>query len=142
MCFNHYERNYENMHPEYRAKKRVRSRTWHQDNIEREKKIHQQPRYRFNNFVRCAKIRHLEVDIDFQQWSDLVLGKVCTYCGGLLPIQGSAVDRKDSTRGYMPDNVVPCCTICNQVRGHDNISYEEMKYVMPLLVAWRESHKI
>ncbi len=44
--------------------------------------------------------------------------KDCHYCGGKLPLKGLAWDRVDSDRGYTPDNVVPCCTICNSMKSN------------------------
>ncbi len=35
----------------------------------------------------------------------------CDYCGDALLSGG--IDRVDNTRGYEPDNVVPCCSRCN-----------------------------
>lgn len=57
----------------------------------------------------------------------------CTYCGGPLPETGSGLDRLDNKRGYEPDNVVPCCTICNRVRN-DVFTHEEMAQVIGPLI--------
>ncbi len=38
-------------------------------------------------------------------------GRVITCAGGSYSVGG--IDRVDSSRGYFPDNVVPCCTVCN-----------------------------
>ena len=42
----------------------------------------------------------------------------CHYCGvKTLPTVGSGLDRLDSSKGYLDENVVPCCTVCNVVKG-------------------------
>lgn len=57
----------------------------------------------------------------------------CYYCGAkpsntyetstgrdLLPYNG--IDRKDNSKGYTPENVVPCCVVCNKMKktlSHD-----------------------
>lgn len=52
----------------------------------------------------------------------------CTYCGDpdTTDTSGSGLDRRDSSRGYHLDNVVPCCVECNLAKGPDTFSYEEM----------------
>lgn len=59
----------------------------------------------------------------------------CWYCGaepaqiwqGTTETTGSyiynGVDRIDNTKGYTPENVVPCCEICN--RAKKNMGYDE-----------------
>jgi hypothetical protein len=34
-----------------------------------------------------------------------------------MAIQYSGIDRIDSTKGYIPGNVVPCCWVCNRMKG-------------------------
>ena len=43
----------------------------------------------------------------------------CTYCRLSLPDfrAGGGLDRLDNGRGYVPGNVVPCCGLCNYIRG-------------------------
>jgi len=38
----------------------------------------------------------------------------CHYCGDL--IDGVGIDRKDNSVGYVPDNSVPCCAMCNEMK--------------------------
>jgi hypothetical protein len=52
----------------------------------------------------------------------------CDYCGAPPSNKASSpsglsgdyvyngIDRVDSTRGYEPDNVVPCCFVCNNAK--------------------------
>lgn len=52
--------------------------------------------------------------------------KPCFYCGGSLPINGVGLDRIsiDKKIGYSKENVIPCCTICNSIRG-DKLTVSE-----------------
>jgi len=57
----------------------------------------------------------------------------CYYCGA-EPSQGwsgkrvngayiyNGIDRVDNNRGYLPDNVVPCCKRCNFAKGMGSIA--------------------
>lgn len=40
---------------------------------------------------------------------------ICSYCGG--PIKGIGIDRLSSTLGYVKDNITPCCSTCNFMKG-------------------------
>jgi len=66
--------------------------------------------------------------------------EVCHYCGapptprtdwkrfnGLVgdAYKCNGVDRKDNTKGYLPDNVVPACKTCNYAKR--SMGYEEYK---------------
>lgn len=67
---------------------------------------------------------------------------VCHYCGiaevdipgvGMKsqiqrPVKFMGVDRQDSGKDYELDNLVPCCFVCNQVKG-DRLTACEMKVV-------------
>lgn len=76
----------------------------------------------------------------------------CHYCGireadipsvGMksqiqLPVKVLGVDRRDSSQGYIETNLVPCCFVCNQIKG-DRFSYNEMKAIgKAISSAWSE----
>jgi len=92
MCFNHYEQQYEKEHPEYVAKKRERTNAYWQipSNKDRAKINRSKPKARFISLIRAAAIRGKEITITFEQWCELVLNKKCEYCGGELPVEGTA----------------------------------------------------
>ncbi len=82
-----------------------------------------QPNTRFTDSKRSAKARNLEWSIPFEIYRELIL-KSCTYCSGPLPETKTGLDRIDNDKGYLTDNVVPCCRYCNQLRS-DIFTYEE-----------------
>ena len=45
------------------------------------------------------------------------------------PVLYNGIDRVDNSRGYVPDNVVPCCKVCN--RAKDTMTQEEF-------ISWAE----
>jgi len=60
-------------------------------------------------------------------WREFVrlIRQPCYYCGappkqlvryGGVRYLRNGLDRVDNTRGYLPDNVVPCCTQCNYAK--------------------------
>ena len=68
----------------------------------------------------------LEEYISFRQNNPL-----CYYCGGPLPQTGLGIDRKDNSKGYVLDNIIPSCRDCNIMRN-DIWSYEDfMEFIVP-----------
>lgn len=55
------------------------------------------------------------------------LDQPCYYCGHPLNETGIGLDRLDSDRGYVLDNVVPCCGTCNMAKGVYFTSAEMLK---------------
>jgi hypothetical protein len=86
-------------------------------------------RYRNN-----ATKRKLCFELDKEQFKTLTK-KNCTYCGsvpsqifsGHIKCNGSyiynGIDRIDSNRGYVIDNVTPCCGLCNQAKYNNSVEY-------------------
>lgn len=66
-----------------------------------------------------------------------LLKQPCYYCGGPLPIAGRGLDRGDNTKGYTPENSVPCCTNCNTIKSNQ-FSKLEMKLIMTMIQTLRE----
>ena len=70
---------------------------------------------------KLAKIRHkatekgIYFDLQLEHYKSSLWGKPCHYCGCEIKVTG--LDRKDSSKGYTPDNVVPCCWSCNSKKG-------------------------
>jgi hypothetical protein len=81
----------------------------------------------FSTYRAKSKHRGLGWEIEPELFYQLT-SQNCTYCGS-KPSQVSkgrthnghylynGLDRVDSSKGYFPDNVVPCCGICNFAKG-------------------------
>jgi hypothetical protein len=96
------------------------------------------PRHRYAKFKSKANRRGIELALSFDEWFALIENAECHYCHEKIRSYGISLDRKDSSRGYVQDNVVPCCGNCNRIRNEDLISYDEMLYIMPILLAYRK----
>lgn len=66
-----------------------------------------------------------------------VTNQSCFYCGGELPEFGKGLDRLDNDKGYSMSNIVPCCTVCNRVKG-DHFTKEQMIELRPFLIKFKE----
>ena len=75
----------------------------------------------YNRTRRAAFERNLEFTLS-KQFFDLLIISNCYYCG-IGPKQNAyhyvkinGVDRVDNTKGYIEDNVVACCNMCNTAK--------------------------
>lgn len=90
--------------------------------------------------VRNPKRRKsLEYGLSFEETVDL-WQQGCHYCGRDITSEtGCGLDRKDNSRGYTTDNVLPCCGQCNIVRN-SVFSVQEMEIAMKAVLEYRRSH--
>lgn len=73
------------------------------------------------------RLRDRKKRAEFNLTSDWLIKNIlfqkCTYCG---TSENIGCDRIDNKKGHTKDNVIPCCYVCNTVRG-DNFTVDEMK---------------
>ena len=80
------------------------------------KKYRKSPRGRYLRYKLSAKARGFEFNINFEDFKKLII-QPCAYCGeeGL-----NGVDRVDNKQGYVLENCVPCCKVCNMMKYTSN----------------------
>lgn len=82
---------------------------------------------RFSVLKHKSKKRNLSVEITFEEYQEIV-SKQCFFCEGKFKkfeeTQGYYVDRADNSIGYTYENCIPCCHICNRIKG-DNFTVEQ-----------------
>ena len=89
---------------------------------------------KFANLKRSAKSKGRgQVLLNFEEYAELVVGKVCNYCSGSLPEMGHGLDRLNNKLGYQKGNVVPCCADCNQKKGYLEAAGFEPKRTQELM---------
>ncbi len=99
------------------------------------------------NYRVGSKRRGLTFDLSLDHFSELIF-KNCEYCGiepSLIrqhptfagEIVYNGVDRVDNKKGYVVDNCVPCCKICNL--GKHSMSYDKWINYLDQVVKHRGS---
>jgi len=86
-------------------------------------------------YINGARRRNLEWRLTDEEFDALTQAR-CHYCNALPSLwkrtgrwrftggfSFNGIDRKDSQKGYVPDNVVSCCSMCNRMKG--DISYQD-----------------
>lgn len=71
------------------------------------------PIQRFSAYGYNARQRKIEFNLTFEEFYKF-WEKPCYYCGD--EIRGIGLDRKDPMFGYIPENIVPCCSGCNRAK--------------------------
>jgi hypothetical protein len=114
---------------------------------QRERIRNRTPEGRYNNMLATAKRRakkretDLSVSLTFEEYAALI-AKTCIYCNeemGKPSVAGTGLDRIDNARGYHFDNVNPCCTACNTIRGC-LLTVEETHAAIQAILAVRKQH--
>jgi len=104
----------------------------------------------FRALKKSARERGLEWSISREQVRELTK-KPCYYCG-IEPrqeikngyngynggIKYNGLDRVDNSRGYVIDNVVPCCRVCNFAKSNKSID-EFREWVARVYHHWIET---
>lgn len=69
----------------------------------------------YTNYIRTANYKNLDFAISFEEYEKIVCDK-CYYCGIIADKGFNGIDRKDQTKGYLLDNCVNCCQMCNYMK--------------------------
>jgi len=88
-----------------------------------------------NKYVHKAHSRGHEFALTLEQF-DKLTNLPCHYCGAEpfteyrykkkdVELLYNGLDRVDNTKGYYPSNVVPCCKVCNFIKG----SMEQSEFI-------------
>ena len=71
-------------------------------------------RTRYSRVKNGAKLRGIPFELPYEEFAEFY-GLPCVYCGDATDTIN--LDRIDSGKGYLFDNVVPCCPECNHMKG-------------------------
>ncbi len=123
--------------PEYRSRVRATNTAWKKGELGKLSQARSNATLngRYRSLKYAAKNKGLGFDLSKEMHADL-LGRACFYCSGKLSSTGSGLDRIDNAKGYIAENVVPCCTDCNRIKCH-LLTHGEMVAAMQAVLAWR-----
>ena len=77
------------------------------------------PRFRWRGYKARAKKAGIPFELPFEGFMSLWQAP-CRYCGTTIETIG--LDRLDNNLGYTLENLVPCCPICNQIKGMSTVA--------------------
>jgi hypothetical protein len=94
---------------------------------------------RFTEAKSKAKRRNLDWTLTLEEYSELI-SQPCFYCENKLhppAIRATGLDRLDSSKGYIQNNVVSCCYQCNVIKNNF-LTPEETKIAVEAILEYRE----
>lgn len=69
---------------------------------------------KYRDYQNSAKRKGIEFNLTLEEVTDITKNP-CHYC---LVNEKIGIDRKDNTIGYIKSNSLPCCWICNRMKGN------------------------
>lgn len=105
---------------------------------------------KYLNKIQDAQKRKIEFTLSFAQFKRLCHTSKCFYTGTLLTLQTGpeqkhsdlTLDRVDSSKGYVPGNVVACCNLFNNIKStFENPSHVTMT-MKTLIKATKKIEKV
>lgn len=116
--------------PEDKEKKREYDRNWYKKNKESRKESNRQY-YLKNKEKRSKKLKeyrtlnkskYIKLGADYRKINceltetemNEIISHECFYCGDKTDI---GIDRIDNSKGYIKENCVPCCGMCNRMKN-------------------------
>lgn len=70
--------------------------------------------FKYNEYKGKAKQRGLQFSLTMEDFKKL-WQKPCVFCGSEIETIG--IDRKNSSKGYVNGNIIPCCRCCNWMKN-------------------------
>lgn len=83
----------------------------------------------------------MALSLTYEEFVPFTEIRECHYCGEAIvwlshgryaQNNGYHLDRKDNNQGYVKENVVVACKMCNRIKNN-HLSYEEMLRLSPIL---------
>lgn len=90
---------------------------------------------RYSSYRTNAKKNHREFNLTLNEF-DEITQQPCYYCGGyngeFQGLRFSGIDRIDSNQGYIKNNIVPCCGICNKMKNNlpQNVWIQHIRQIL------------
>jgi hypothetical protein len=132
-CFSLYSKqNYINN----KEKKRNYNDQWRKNNQEKVtdynkhywQKNKNNPKNLFSFYKGDTKRKKRIFEINFEQFVTIT-NKNCFYCGSMNDTRRNGIDRKDSGLGYVIENCVSCCYMCNTMK----LDYSENEFYKKII---------
>jgi hypothetical protein len=104
---------------EYQKKNAENAKNWRDSNPEKVLIINENKRknlkLQYNVYFRSARDKNLDFQLSNEEYEKIVCGN-CYYCGTIADKGFNGIDRKDQTQGYVIENCVNCCQMCNYMK--------------------------
>jgi len=110
-------------------------KNWRDDNPEKVKEINEKTKNNifkyYQVYKNSAEVKQLRFEFTKEEFVQIVESP-CNYCGIIQEKGFNGIDRLDSTIGYIKDNCVSCCAMCNYMKGclDKNIFIQRVEHIV------------
>ena len=128
-------RKMEELGDEYWINNAKSMKEWRENNPEKVKEIYQKKKENINAYYKIyqddALNKNLPFEITLEQYLELVKNS-CFYCNTIQEKGFNGMDKKICTNGYILNNVVSCCEMCNFMKGTltPEIFFKRIKHIL------------
>ncbi len=114
-------------HEAYLQKQAANMKQWRENNSDKVDEINKKQQQNINYFYQNYKHKSETYGQEFQlskEEFESIVKQPCGYCGQDGKKGFVGIDRMDSQKGYVIDNCISCCIVCNRMKGStDNITF-------------------
>lgn len=113
----------------------LQAKNWRTSNPDKVKEINQKKRENVKAYYKIYKVdasnKNLPFEITLDQYLELVV-KPCFYCGIIQDKGFNGIDKKNCVDGYVLNNIVSCCSMCNVMKGTltPEIFFERIEHIL------------
>jgi hypothetical protein len=105
---------------EYLKQNAIVAKNWRNNNPDKVKETNENKQadkvQHYKTYQRSANLKQLEFTLTFDDYVSLS-EMPCYYCGIIEARGFNGIDRKHQTAGYLLNNCVSCCQMCNYIKG-------------------------
>ena len=104
----------------YLKKNAENAKNWRDNNpekvLENNEKKNNNINYHYTTYLRTANLKNLYFELSFEEFCEIVQKK-CYYCNEFSENKTfNGIDRKDQIQGYVLENCVSSCIMCNMMK--------------------------
>jgi hypothetical protein len=121
---------------EYLRKNAENAQKWRDNNPEKCKENNENKKnnisYHYSNYQRTANYKNVAFELTEDEFNNIVKDE-CNYCGEFSDGKKfNGIDRKDQMIGYILNNCVACCEMCNYMKKslNEDIFLERVEHIL------------
>jgi len=118
---NYRKRQLETNEEEYLKRNRENAKKWRKEHPTEYKKLQEKRKINMNDKLKTSKYRANRDGIEWKLTDEEAVNMFkskCYYCGDPISDENlNGIDRLDNATGYIKNNCVSCCSMCNYMKG-------------------------
>ena len=132
---NYRERQMNENQDEYLRKCAEQQKLWREQNPEKMIVLNESHKksspHQYQIYLKNALVKNVEFSLTLEDFQTITNNN-CFYCDEMNYRGFQGIDRIDQTVGYIQGNCVPCCKMCNYMKGslHENMFLKRVEHIM------------